>query len=67
MLPFTPKVIVIFFIFGGLLLLDRWYADGLQPPPFPPIFTEQNRHQESMSDWGRNDTVHVRSPWGNER
>ena len=46
----TPKAILIVFIFGILLLVDRGCS-------------QMDRHEAAMKDLGKNDYVHVRSPW----
>ncbi|QQP89907.1 hypothetical protein IGS68_01100 [Skermanella sp. TT6] len=49
----TPKAILIVFIFGILLLVDRGCS-------------QIDRHDAAMKDLGENDYVPVRSPWAIE-
>lgn len=57
----TPKAILIIFILGSLLLLDRGCA-----PVNHSAIDAQARHAAAMKDLGKNDYVPVRSPWGSE-
>jgi hypothetical protein len=57
----TPKAILIIFIFGGLLLLDRACA-----PVNQSMTDAQSRHEAAMKDLGKNDYVPVRNPWGDK-
>ena len=59
--PITPKAILIIFLFGGFLLVDRACA-----PVNRPMTDAQSRHESAMRDLGKNDYYPVRSPWGNE-
>jgi|1186.fasta_scaffold168501_2 hypothetical protein len=59
--PLTPKAIIIFFIFGSFLLIDRACA-----PTDQSMTDAKSRHEAAMKDLGRNDYYPVRSPWGNE-
>ena len=58
--PITPKAILIIFLFGGFLLVDRACA-----PVDPSMTDAKSRHEAAMKDLGKNDYVPVRSPWGN--
>jgi hypothetical protein len=59
MTPLTPKAILIIFLFGGVLLLDRACA-----PADQSMIDARSRHEAAMKDLGKNDRVPVRSPWG---
>jgi hypothetical protein len=59
--PLTPKTIIIVFIFGSFLLLDRACA-----PVDHSMADARSRHEAAMKDLGKNDYVPVRSPWGND-
>lgn len=57
----TPKAILIIFLCGGFLLIDRACA-----PIDQPMIDAKSRHEAAMRDLGKNDYSPVRSPWGNE-
>jgi hypothetical protein len=60
-LAITQKAILIIFLFGGFLLIDRACA-----PIDQPMTDAKSRHEAAMRDLGKNDYYPVRSPWGNE-
>ncbi len=56
--PITPKAIIIVFLFGSFLLVDRACA-----PVNPSMTDAKSRHEAAMKDLGKNDHYPVRSPY----
>lgn len=61
MTALTPKAILIVFLFGGVLLVDRACA-----PTDHAMTDARSRHEAAMKDLGKNDYVPVRNPWGDK-